>query len=206
MLLCPWKKDEQCLTAPCLMRPSKFSDAPQACLWGDTRHCGFPSGSVVKNPPAVQETQEMKVQFLDQEDPLDLSLASHSSILAGRIPRTEEPGGLQYIGSQRVRFSWSDWAQHSLKTMEVNLCYFFLLLSLATFPWKWNQLHECSQTYQGLKSWAKSIFLTKVTSKRGLCQLERKGQGDEKWFMLLSAPEQTQVSTSFRAAHALNRP
>ena len=65
----------------------------------------FPGGSVVKNPPAVQETQEMQVQFLDQEDCLDLPLATHSSILAGRIPWTEERGGLQYIGSQRVGYS-----------------------------------------------------------------------------------------------------
>ena len=60
---------------------------------------------MVKNPPAVQETQEMQVQFLDQEDCLDLPLATHSSILAGRIPWTEELGGLQYIGSQRVGYS-----------------------------------------------------------------------------------------------------
>ena len=60
---------------------------------------------MVKNPPAVQETQEMQVQFLDQEDCLDLPLATHSSILAGRIPWTEERGGLQYIGSQRVGYS-----------------------------------------------------------------------------------------------------
>ena len=65
----------------------------------------FPGGSVVKNPPAVQETQEMQVQFLDQEDCLDLPLATHSSILAGRIPWTEERGELQYIGSQRVGYS-----------------------------------------------------------------------------------------------------
>ena len=60
---------------------------------------------MVKNPPAVQETQEMQVQFLDQEDCLDLPLATHSSILAGRIPWTEERGELQYIGSQRVGYS-----------------------------------------------------------------------------------------------------
>ena len=60
---------------------------------------------MVKNPPAVQETQEIQVQFVDQEDALDLPLATHSSILAGRIPWTEKPRGLQYIGSQRVGYS-----------------------------------------------------------------------------------------------------
>ena len=52
-----------------------------------------------KNLPARQETQ---VQPLDWEDPLEMGMATHSSIL-GRIPWTEEPGGLQSMGSQRVR-------------------------------------------------------------------------------------------------------
>ena len=60
---------------------------------------GFPGGSVVKNLPAVQE---MQVQSLGQEDPLEKEMATHCSILAWRIPRTEEPGGLQSTGSQRV--------------------------------------------------------------------------------------------------------
>ena len=52
---------------------------------------GFPGGSVVKNPPA---TQEIWVQSLGQEDPLEEEMATHSSILAWEIPWTEEPGGL----------------------------------------------------------------------------------------------------------------
>ena len=54
---------------------------------------------MVKNLPAMQETQ---VQALHQEDPLEKDMAIHSSILAWRIPWTEEPGGPQSIGSQRV--------------------------------------------------------------------------------------------------------
>ena len=54
----------------------------------------FPRGSGVKNPPAMQELQEIKVQSLGQEDPLEEAMATHSSILAWRIPWTEEPGGL----------------------------------------------------------------------------------------------------------------
>ena len=50
----------------------------------------------------VQETQEMRVQSLGQKDPLEEGMAAHSSILAWRIPWTEESGRLQYIGSQRV--------------------------------------------------------------------------------------------------------
>ena len=50
-----------------------------------------------------QETLDMQVQFLGQEDSLKKDMATHSSILAWRIPWTEEPGGLQSIGLQRVR-------------------------------------------------------------------------------------------------------
>ena len=55
---------------------------------------GFPSSSVVKKPPVVEETQEIGVQFLDLEDPLEEGMATYSSIPAWRIPETEEPGGL----------------------------------------------------------------------------------------------------------------
>ena len=54
----------------------------------------------VKKLPAVLET---RVQSLDQEDPLEKEMATHSSSLAWRIPWTEEPGGLQSMGLQRVR-------------------------------------------------------------------------------------------------------
>ena len=64
---------------------------------------GFPCGSEVKNLPAVQELQEMEVQSLGQEDPLEEKMAAHSSVLAWGIPWTEELGGLQSTGSQRVR-------------------------------------------------------------------------------------------------------
>ena len=63
-----------------------------------------PSGSLVaqlvKNLPAVRETW---VLSLGQEDPLEKGMAAHSSILAWRIPKTEESGGLQSMGLQRVR-------------------------------------------------------------------------------------------------------
>ena len=54
---------------------------------------------MVKNLPAMQDTQ---VRSLG-ENPLEKEMATHSSILASRIPRTEEPGRLQSMGSQRVR-------------------------------------------------------------------------------------------------------
>ena len=55
-----------------------------------------------KNPPAMQETQEICVQSLDREDPLEEGMATHPSIPAWKIPWTEEPGGLQFIGSQNT--------------------------------------------------------------------------------------------------------
>ena len=54
---------------------------------------------MVKNPPAMQE---IEVQSLGWEGPLEESMATHSSVLAWSIPWTEEPGGLQAMGSQRV--------------------------------------------------------------------------------------------------------
>ena len=61
----------------------------------------FPGDSVVKNPPAMQE---MWVWLLGQEDPLEEEMATHSSILAWEIPRAEELGRLQSMGSQK---SWT---------------------------------------------------------------------------------------------------
>ena len=57
---------------------------------------------MVKNLPAVQVT---RVGSLGQEDPLEEEMAIYSSNLAWRIPWTEEPGGLQFMGSQRVGLS-----------------------------------------------------------------------------------------------------
>ena len=51
----------------------------------------------------MQETQEMKVPSLGREDPLEKGMATHSSMLPWKIPWTEKPGGLQSMGSQRVR-------------------------------------------------------------------------------------------------------
>ena len=52
----------------------------------------------------------MWVQFLGREDPLDEGTGTHSTILAWRIPWTEEPGGVQSVGCQRVGYNWNDLA------------------------------------------------------------------------------------------------
>ena len=54
----------------------------------------------------MQETQEMQVQSLGQKEPLENGMATHSGILAWRIPRTEEPGRLESMGPQRVGHNW----------------------------------------------------------------------------------------------------
>ena len=64
---------------------------------------------MVKNLPIMQETQ---VQALDQEKTLKKGMATHSSILAWRIPWTEEPGKLQSIRSQRVEHDWVTFHFH----------------------------------------------------------------------------------------------
>ena len=63
----------------------------------------------------MQEAQEMQVRSLGQEDPWEKGMANHSTILAWRVSWTEEPGGLQSIGSQKVRLS--------MHTQYANLCF-----------------------------------------------------------------------------------
>ena len=70
------------------------------CGWG----CSLELAQMVKNLPARQETQ---VRSLSGEDPLEKGMATHSSILAWRIPWMEETGGLHSTGSPRVRHSWA---------------------------------------------------------------------------------------------------
>ena len=65
---------------------------------------------VVKNPPAMQETEETQVRSLGGEDPLQEGTATHSSVLAWRIPCTEEPGGPQSVGLKRVGHGCRDSA------------------------------------------------------------------------------------------------
>ena len=116
--------------------------------WIDTAyvlHWSFPGGSAMRiaqrmaqsgseNPLAMQE---MQVQTLDQEDPLEEEMATHSSILAWRIPWTEKPRGLQSTGLQRVGHNWSDLAQHisyiKFSYILQNICRIFSLLYRSVF-------------------------------------------------------------------------
>ena len=72
---------------------------------------GFQGGSIVRNLPVMPE---MWVQTLDQEDPLEKEMATHSSILAWEIPYKVKPGGLESMGSQRIRHDFVTKQQHLL--------------------------------------------------------------------------------------------
>ena len=74
---------------------------PHSLLLSGPRR-GFPGGTVVKNPPVGAGDTEAQVRSLGRDDPLEKTMATHSSILAWRITWTVEPGGLQSMGSQRV--------------------------------------------------------------------------------------------------------
>ena len=80
----------------------------------------------------MQETQEMQVQFLGQEEPPEEEMATHSSILAWRTPRTEEPGGLESMGLQRVTFDSA--TEHSCKRPFMKLCRSLRIFILIYLP------------------------------------------------------------------------
>ena len=71
---------------------------------------GFPGGAGGKELTCYHRRHETWVWYLHREEPLEEGMTVHSSILAWRIPRTEEPGGMQSMVSQRVRNNWSDLA------------------------------------------------------------------------------------------------
>ena len=79
------------------------SECPLGSLGPYPTSKGFPGGSVLKSLPAMRESW---VRPLGREDPLENEMGTHSSILAWRIPWTEEPGRLQSMGSQGVGHEW----------------------------------------------------------------------------------------------------
>ena len=86
---------------------------------------GFPRGLSIKNPPAMQEMQETWVWSLGWEDLLEEGMATHSSILAWRIPWTEEPGGPQSTGSTKswTRLKWLSTHTHIKQITNNDLLY-----------------------------------------------------------------------------------
>ena len=94
---------------------------------------------MVKNLPVMQET---RVQFLSQKDSLEKEMATHFSILAWRIPWTEEPGGLQSMGSQRVGHDCAASTFNGRKELAIIIIYPFTEDKLST------DLKLCLQIYK----------------------------------------------------------
>ena len=114
---------------------------------------GFPGGSGVKSPPAMQE---MQVQSLRWEDPQEEEMATISNILAWEIPGTEEPGRLQSIGLQRLRYDLANKQQQQQKYKSavhlesLSLSYFCLtntcnLLTGVGGFWVFAETKDCGQ-------------------------------------------------------------
>ena len=114
---------------------------------------GFPGGSAVKNPPAVQE---MGVRCLGWEDSLEEGMATHSSILAWEIPRTEEPDELQSMGSQRAGHDCTTKHQQAASS---SLCKYYGI--------EWNH-QGCTQRAPGRRP------LSSHKTKMGLKELKTK--------------------------------
>ena len=79
----------------------------------------------------MQETEEMQVRSLGQEDPLEEGTATHASILAWRIPWTEEPGGLQSMGSQK------SWTQLRVNNNGLNTRHLFRVVFAISVSYSW---------------------------------------------------------------------
>ena len=103
----PWLRDHRGGRKECLWQYILTNYFPKIFLETYILAGGFPNGSVTKNPPAVQEMQERQVWSLGQQDPLEEEMATHSSILAWKIPWLEEPGGLLSMGLQKIGHDWA---------------------------------------------------------------------------------------------------
>ena len=102
----------------------------------------FPVAQRLKRLPAMRETW---VQSLGWEDPLEKEMATHSSVLAWRIPGTGEPGGLPSMGSHRVRHDWSDLAAAAAAD-------WFWYLVMDREAWR-DSVHGVAKSRTRLSSW-----------------------------------------------------
>ena len=145
--------------------------------------------------------KETQVRSLDQEDPLEKGMATHSSVLAWRIPWTEEPCGLQSTGSQRVRHNWA--ANTFTTYSSSSLC---LAVSWLTF-WSPRVVVFCSGTLlQQRMSWdmlscciSQSLeFLGCTIPKEPACHCRKcKGHGSSPWVGKLLSRRACQPTPGF---------
>ena len=132
---------------------------------------------MIKNPPAVQETQ---VWSLHWEDPLEKGMATHSSILAWRIPWTEEPGGLQSRGLQRVRHDWAT----NIFTLLTKVCIVKALIFPVIMYRCWELDHKESWA---LKNWCFQTVVLEKTLESPLDCKEIKPvhpKGNQPWIFI----------------------
>ena len=108
----------------------------------------------VRNLPAAQETQETELWSLCREDPLEKEMATRSSVLAWKTPWTEEPGGLQSTGSQRVRHDWARTRAFLISTSS-----FVLDTEKNLYLWSWI-LGIRTYVFQNLRQLSQWILLT----------------------------------------------
>ena len=84
--------------------------------WWTECPLGFPGGTSGEEPACQCRRHETQIQSQGWGDPLEEGMATHTNIIAWKVPGTEDTGGLQSIGSQRGRHDWSDLAQHNMDT------------------------------------------------------------------------------------------
>ena len=138
------KKDKMGLAPTALKSPTPCP--VDKCIWFP--FIAYLVAQMVKNLPVIQETL---VQFLGWEDPLEKGMTTHSSILACRIPWTEEPGGLQFMELYRVG---CDWVTNTYFHFPL-LCLYSLQIPLAT----WEKLAcELSSHFFILWPWIKFVL------------------------------------------------
>ena len=128
---------------------------------------GFPWGSVIKESTCQwRELQEIPVQFLGQEYPLEKETATHSGIVAWRIPCTEKPSRLQSTGSQRVGHYWAgmhtiyviiDINRGSYKHItyiQTYILFTFFETEITVSSWEKRRRYTCRQA----KKWMRRMF------------------------------------------------
>ena len=128
-------------------------------------------GQTVENLPAKRETH---VRSLGQEDPLEKGMATHSSILAWRIPWTEEPEELQSVGSQRVRHHWATntLTFRSLCTPLCNVVVVQLLSHVWLFVTPWTAAGQASLFFTVSQSLLKLMSIESVMPSNHLISVD----------------------------------
>ena len=129
--ICMWRPDS-CNILSLLKRPGNifFSSLTVPSRGGE----GFPGDSLVKNHLPVQK---MQVWSLDQEDPLEKEMATHSSILAWEIPWTGKIDGLPSMGSQRVGHDLVSEHEHQIEEPEIKLPTCWFIEKASPIQWTW---------------------------------------------------------------------